>query len=112
MAWAATPLASADPLSPFRSHRHRSQHSQDASQRRQGASRVYQSSREREKRWQSDWCGFSHGALTSIRQPPRYNMDEWDTMMMERDRRLTGRPRGQSVRRHKVAFKPGLRTES
>lgn len=30
-------------------------------------------------------------------QPPRYNMDEWDLMMMERDRRLTGSTRGQSV---------------
>ncbi|EPQ59031.1 small secreted protein [Gloeophyllum trabeum ATCC 11539] len=26
---------------------------------------------------------------------PRYNIDAWDEMMMDRDRRLTGHPRGQ-----------------
>ena len=31
-------------------------------------------------------------------QPPRYNLDSWDQMMVERDRRLTGSWRGQSVR--------------
>jgi hypothetical protein len=30
-------------------------------------------------------------------QPPRYNLDAWDQMMVERDRRLTGSWRGQSV---------------
>jgi hypothetical protein len=30
-------------------------------------------------------------------QPPRYNIDAWDEMMMDRDRRLTGHPRGQTV---------------
>jgi hypothetical protein len=30
-------------------------------------------------------------------QPPRYNIDSWESMMMERDRRLTGSHRGQSV---------------
>ncbi|KZS91213.1 small secreted protein [Sistotremastrum niveocremeum HHB9708] len=30
-------------------------------------------------------------------KPPRYNVDAWDEMMMERDRRLTGSHRGQSV---------------
>jgi hypothetical protein len=29
-------------------------------------------------------------------KPPRYNMDMWDTMMMDRDERLTGTRRGQS----------------
>ncbi|WVQ82808.1 hypothetical protein IAT38_004940 [Cryptococcus sp. DSM 104549] len=28
---------------------------------------------------------------------PRYNLDRWDDMMMERDRRLTGSFRGQST---------------
>lgn len=32
-------------------------------------------------------------------QPPRYNLEAWDDMMMERDRRLTGSVRGQTVRR-------------
>lgn len=31
-------------------------------------------------------------------QPPRWNIDDWDAMMMERDRRLTGSLRGQRVR--------------
>ncbi len=31
-------------------------------------------------------------------QPPRYNIDSWDTMMMARDERLTGSWRGQRVR--------------
>ncbi|KAF9000195.1 small secreted protein [Cyathus striatus] len=29
-------------------------------------------------------------------KPPRYHIDEWDEMMMERDRRLTGHVRGQT----------------
>ena len=33
-----------------------------------------------------------------LRQPPRYKIDTWDEMMMERDRRLTGHVRGQRVR--------------
>lgn len=31
-------------------------------------------------------------------QPPRYKLDTWDHLMMERDRRLTGHLRGQKVR--------------
>ncbi|EJP67943.1 hypothetical protein ACQRIT_004657 [Beauveria bassiana] len=27
---------------------------------------------------------------------PRYSLDQWDKQMMERDNRLTGRPRGQT----------------
>ena len=30
-------------------------------------------------------------------QPPRYGIDNWDTMMMNRDKQLTGHQRGQSV---------------
>lgn len=33
-------------------------------------------------------------------QPPRYGVDEWDEMMMERDRRLTGSLRGQKVSKY------------
>ncbi|KAH8828691.1 hypothetical protein DL96DRAFT_1014213 [Flagelloscypha sp. PMI_526] len=44
-------------------------------------------------------AGGSLHRLTSGLQnegkPPRYNMDGWDRMMMERDRRLTGHKRGQ-----------------
>ncbi|KAF8311169.1 small secreted protein [Clavulina sp. PMI_390] len=29
-------------------------------------------------------------------KPPRYNLEAWDDMMMERDRRLTGSKRGQT----------------
>ena len=32
-------------------------------------------------------------------KPVRYNLDAWDDMMMERDKRLTGHVRGQRVRR-------------
>ncbi|KAI9574409.1 small secreted protein [Boletus coccyginus] len=28
-------------------------------------------------------------------KPVRYNIDSWEEMMMDRDRRLTGHPRGQ-----------------
>ncbi|ORX35133.1 hypothetical protein BD324DRAFT_683036 [Kockovaella imperatae] len=35
------------------------------------------------KRSQNDW------------KPPRYSLDRWEEMMMERDRRLTGTLRGQ-----------------
>lgn len=31
-------------------------------------------------------------------QPARYNIDNWDDMMMRRDERLTGHKRGQTVR--------------
>lgn len=34
----------------------------------------------------------------NLLQPPRYNIDNWEEMMMERDRRLTGHRRGQRVR--------------
>ncbi|KAF8605250.1 small secreted protein [Ceratobasidium sp. AG-I] len=30
-------------------------------------------------------------------KPPRYGLDTWEEMMMERDRRLTGSTRGQAV---------------
>ncbi|KAG8691164.1 hypothetical protein FRC08_010250 [Ceratobasidium sp. 394] len=30
-------------------------------------------------------------------KPPRYGLDSWEEMMMERDRRLTGSLRGQRV---------------
>jgi len=30
-------------------------------------------------------------------KPPDYNVDKWDEMMQERNRRLTGSPRGQCV---------------
>ncbi|KAF8338825.1 uncharacterized protein EI90DRAFT_2990739 [Cantharellus anzutake] len=29
-------------------------------------------------------------------KPPRYNLESWDEMMMDRDKRLTGSRRGQS----------------
>ncbi|KAL9713016.1 hypothetical protein Ac2012v2_004257 [Leucoagaricus gongylophorus] len=29
-------------------------------------------------------------------KPPRYNIDRWDEMMMQRDERLTGHKRGQT----------------
>ncbi|TYJ53041.1 hypothetical protein B9479_006318 [Cryptococcus floricola] len=35
--------------------------------------------------------------LTNDGKAPRYNIDTWESMMMERDRRLTGSLRGQSV---------------
>ncbi|KAI9900556.1 hypothetical protein N3K66_004818 [Trichothecium roseum] len=31
---------------------------------------------------------------------PRYSLDQWDKVMMNRDRRLTGTPRGQSDQPH------------
>ena len=31
-------------------------------------------------------------------QPVRYDVDAWDDMMMDRDKRLTGHKRGQQVR--------------
>ena len=30
-------------------------------------------------------------------QPPRYGLESWDEMMMDRDKRLTGSRRGQNV---------------
>ena len=33
----------------------------------------------------------------TFKQPPRYGIDDWDQMMMQRDKRLTGSIRGQSV---------------
>lgn len=35
--------------------------------------------------------------LANDGKPPRYGTDKWDEMMMERDRRLTGSTRGQSI---------------
>ncbi|KAH7102933.1 small secreted protein [Auriculariales sp. MPI-PUGE-AT-0066] len=35
--------------------------------------------------------------ITNQGKPPRYGIDNWDEMMMERDERLTGHNRGQSV---------------
>ena len=32
-------------------------------------------------------------------KPARYSIDNWDTMMMKRDKQLTGHLRGQSVRK-------------
>ncbi|EAU82707.1 hypothetical protein CC1G_08864 [Coprinopsis cinerea okayama7 len=29
--------------------------------------------------------------------PPRYNLDKWESLMMERDKRLTGTKRGQTA---------------
>ncbi|CAD6582810.1 MAG: hypothetical protein TREMPRED_003398, partial [Tremellales sp. Tagirdzhanova-0007] len=47
-------------------------------------------------------CFGATGTLFSIAKratnegkPPRYGVDSWDNMMMERDRRLTGHVRGQ-----------------
>jgi len=37
--------------------------------------------------------------LTTDYQPPRYGIDTWDQMMMDRDKRLTGSMRGQRVGR-------------
>ncbi|KIM29632.1 hypothetical protein M408DRAFT_328847 [Serendipita vermifera MAFF 305830] len=34
--------------------------------------------------------------LNNDGKPPRYGIDEWDEMMMHRDKRLTGSTRGQS----------------
>ncbi|KAL5529993.1 hypothetical protein ACEPAF_6250 [Sanghuangporus sanghuang] len=31
----------------------------------------------------------------NLGKPPRYHIDDWDEMMMERDKRLTGHRRGQ-----------------
>ncbi|KAF7789356.1 hypothetical protein EIP86_000300 [Pleurotus ostreatoroseus] len=33
-------------------------------------------------------------------KPPRYHIDAWDSMMMDRDKRLTGHERGQSDQVH------------
>ncbi|WVQ72224.1 hypothetical protein IAR50_001773 [Cryptococcus sp. DSM 104548] len=35
--------------------------------------------------------------LTNDGKAPRYNVDTWEAMMMERDKRLTGSLRGQST---------------
>jgi len=35
---------------------------------------------------------------SDLGQPPRYGLDNWEHMMMQRDKRLTGSIRGQSVR--------------
>jgi len=32
----------------------------------------------------------------NLGKPPRYSIDNWDTMMMKRDKQLTGHLRGQS----------------
>ncbi|PPQ94809.1 hypothetical protein CVT25_007446 [Psilocybe cyanescens] len=44
------------------------------------------------------------GTLVNVTQraqnqgkPPRYSIDNWDTMMMKRDKQLTGHTRGQSA---------------
>ena len=34
----------------------------------------------------------------AVVQPIRYKVDAWDSMMIDRDKRLTGHERGQSVR--------------
>ncbi|KAJ3508132.1 hypothetical protein NLJ89_g5920 [Agrocybe chaxingu] len=33
----------------------------------------------------------------NLGKPPRYGIDNWDTMMMKRDKQLTGHERGQSA---------------
>ncbi|KAF8806132.1 small secreted protein [Phlegmacium glaucopus] len=33
----------------------------------------------------------------NLGKPARYSIDNWDTMMMKRDKQLTGHPRGQSA---------------
>ncbi|KAF5329041.1 hypothetical protein D9611_013888 [Ephemerocybe angulata] len=33
----------------------------------------------------------------NLGKPPRYNLDKWEESMLERDRRLTGHKRGQSI---------------
>ena len=40
------------------------------------------------------WTTYHSGLVQHV----RYNIDAWDQMMMERDRRLTGHTRGQTVR--------------
>lgn len=40
------------------------------------------------------WTTYHSGLVQHV----RYNIDAWDQMMMERDRRLTGHIRGQTVR--------------
>ncbi|KAG0302085.1 hypothetical protein BGZ98_007803 [Dissophora globulifera] len=42
-------------------------------------------------------------------QPPRYGLDRWDRVMMERDYRLTGTQRGQT---HQSAAPAGFSTSS
>ena len=37
-------------------------------------------------------------------QPVRHNVDAWDEMMMDRDKRLTGHKRGQQVRVYVYEF--------
>ncbi|WFD36664.1 hypothetical protein MCUN1_003551 [Malassezia cuniculi] len=44
-------------------------------------------------------------------KPPRYNVDEWERMMIRRDYRLTGSKRGQAVRRDPIAD-PSFATNS
>ncbi|KAI0773388.1 hypothetical protein BC629DRAFT_1595155 [Irpex lacteus] len=38
-------------------------------------------------------------------KPIRYHLDAWDEMMLDRDERLTGHKRGQSVRLPMTAFR-------
>lgn len=42
--------------------------------------------------------GFRRSGWFVVVQAPRYRIDAWDQMMMDRDRRLTGHKRGQKVR--------------
>ncbi|KAF9350941.1 hypothetical protein BGX26_010924 [Mortierella sp. AD094] len=42
-------------------------------------------------------------------QPPRYGLDRWDRVMMERDSRLTGTMRGQT---HQTTAPAGFSTNS
>ncbi|KAF9415346.1 hypothetical protein BGZ94_000124 [Podila epigama] len=42
-------------------------------------------------------------------QPPRYGIDRWDRVMMDRDFRLTGTLRGQT---HQAQAPPGFSTSS
>lgn len=43
-------------------------------------------------------CANIDAVILNGNQPVRYHLDAWDEMMLDRDRRLTGHERGQSVR--------------
>ena len=40
---------------------------------------------------------YSNTSSELCSQPPRYGLESWDEMMMDRDKRLSGSRRGQSV---------------
>ncbi|KAF8076801.1 small secreted protein [Lyophyllum atratum] len=45
----------------------------------------------------------------NLGKPPRYHIDHWEDMMMRRDERLTGHPRGQT---DNPVAPPGFETSS